>query len=417
MEQITSWGRRFFTVWTGQAFSLLGSQLVQFALIWWLTVETGSAIVLTIASIMGILPEIFLTPIAGALVDRWNRRRVMIAADLLTAAVTLVLMVLFALGLVEVVHVLLALLLRSLFSGFHWTSMQASTTLMVPEVHLARISGLNQSVRGMASILAPPLGAVLIAALPMYLVLSVDVITALIAVLSLMVVRIPEIRKAMVKGKMSITGDLREAWTYLRSWKGAVFLMIIFMFINFLINPAFALLPLLTVKHFGGGAMEYAFLESLAGLGMVLGGLFLGLWGGTTRKVVTCMAATGLCGIGVFTIGIVPPSGYMVAALGCLVIGLTLPIINGTVVAIMQKGIRADMQGRALALLGSGVAAMSPVGLILAGPIADAAGIQPWFIVGGTAMFLTAIGSVFMPVIMHMEDRVVEEVQLEPMDQ
>jgi DHA3 family macrolide efflux protein-like MFS transporter len=178
--------------------------------------------------------------------------------------------------------------------------------------------------------------------------------------------------------------------------EGAVFLMIIFMFINFLINPAFALLPLLTVKHFGGGAMEYAFLESLAGLGMVLGGLFLGLWGGTTRKVVTCMAATGLCGIGVFTIGIVPPSGYMVAALGCLVIGLTLPIINGTVVAIMQKGIRADMQGRALALLGSGVAAMSPVGLILAGPIADAAGIQPWFIVGGTAMFLTAIGSVFM---------------------
>jgi DHA3 family macrolide efflux protein-like MFS transporter len=129
-------------------------------------------------------------------------------------------MVLFALGLVEVVHVLLALLLRSLFSGFHWTSMQASTTLMVPEVHFGRISGLNQSVRGWPPYSHTPLGAVLIAALPMYLVLSVDVITALIAVLSLMVVRIPEIRKAMVKGKMSITGDLREAWTYLRSWKG-----------------------------------------------------------------------------------------------------------------------------------------------------------------------------------------------------
>lgn len=416
MEQGSSWRRRFFTVWTGQAFSLLGSQLVQFALIWWLTVETGSAVVLTLASLMGILPEIFLTPIAGALVDRWNRRRVMIAADALTALVTLALMMLFVLDMVEVIYVMIALLLRSLFSGFHWTSMQASTTLMVPEVHLARVNGINQSVRGIASIAAPPLGAVLIAALPMYLVLSVDALTALIAILSLMVVRIPEIRKAVVKGKITIIKDLREAWFHLRSWKGALLLMIIFMFINFLINPAFALLPLLTMKHFGGGAMEYAFLESLAGLGMVLGGLFLGIWGGTSRKVVTCMAATGLCGIGVFTIGILPPSGYVVAVLGCLVIGLTLPIINGTIVAIMQKGIRVDMQGRVLAFLGSGVSAMSPVGLILAGPIADAVGIQWWFVSGGIAMFLTAIGSAFIPAILHMEDREVEQVELEPMN-
>lgn len=416
MEQGSSWRRRFFTVWTGQAFSLLGSQLVQFALIWWLTVETGSAVVLTLASLMGILPEIFLTPIAGALVDRWNRRRVMIAADALTALVTLALMMLFVLDMVEVIYVMIALLLRSLFSGFHWTSMQASTTLMVPEVHLARVNGINQSVRGIASIAAPPLGAVLIAALPMYLVLSVDALTALIAILSLMLVRIPEIRKAVVKGKITIIKDLREAWFYLRSWKGALLLMIIFMFINFLINPAFALLPLLTMKHFGGGAMEYAFLESLAGLGMVLGGLFLGIWGGTSRKVVTCMAATGLCGIGVFTIGILPPSGYVVAVLGCLVIGLTLPIINGTIVAIMQKGIRVDMQGRVLAFLGSGVSAMSPVGLILAGPIADEVGIQWWFVSGGIAMFLTAIGSAFIPAILHMEDREVEQVELEPMD-
>jgi len=407
------WARRFFTVWTGQAFSLLGSQLVQFALIWWLTVETGSATILTLASVMGILPQVFLTPFAGALVDRWKRRRVMIVADGLTAILTLVLMIMFALGSVGVVHIMAVLLLRSILSGFHWPAMQASTSLMVPKAHLARVSGLNESVRGMASIAAPPLGAVLIAALPMYLVLSVDIITALIAIIALLAVYIPEVRKATVDSRSTISSELKDAWRYLCSWRGALLLMLIFMLINFLINPAFALLPLLTVQHFGGGALEYAALESMAGLGMVLGGLVLGVWGGSSRKVMTCMAATGVCGAGVLTIGILPPNGYIVAAIGCLVIGLALPIINGTIVAIMQRGIRADMQGRVLAILGAGVTAMSPVGLLLAGPLSDGVGIQVWFIGGGIVMLLTAIGSAFLPVITRMEDREVEEVPLE----
>ncbi len=407
------WARRFFTVWTGQAFSLLGSQLVQFALIWWLTVETGSATILTLASVMGILPQVFLTPFAGALVDRWKRRRVMIVADGLTALLTLVLMIMFALGSVGVVHIMAVLLLRSILSGFHWPAMQASTSLMVPKAHLARVSGLNESVRGMASIAAPPLGAVLIAALPMYIVLSVDIITALIAIVALLAVHIPEVRKAPVGSRSTISSELRDAWRYLCSWRGALLLMLIFMLINFLINPAFALLPLLTVQHFGGGALEYAALESMAGLGMILGGLVLGVWGGSSRKVMTCMAATGLCGVGVLTIGILPPNGYLVATVGCLVIGLALPIINGTIVAIMQRGIRADMQGRVLAILGAGVTAMSPVGLLLAGPLSDGVGIQVWFIGGGIVMLLTAVGSAFIPVITRMEDREVEEVQLE----
>lgn len=407
------WVRRFFTVWTGQAFSLLGSQLVQFALIWWLTVETGSATILTLALVMGIAPQVFITPFAGALVDRWKRRRVMIVADGLTALLTLALMMLFALGIVDVVHIMVVLLLRSILSGFHWPAMQASTSLMVPQRHLARVNGLNESVRGIASIAAPPLGAVLIAALPMYLVLSVDMITALIAIVTLLAVYIPEVRKAPMETRSTISSELRDAWRYLCSWKGALLLMMIFMLINFLINPAFALLPLLTVQHFGGGVLEYAALESMAGLGMVLGGLVLGVWGGSSRKVVTCMAATGLCGVGVLTIGVLPPNGYIIATIGCLVIGFALPIINGTIVAIMQRGVRADMQGRVLAILGAGVTAMSPMGLLLAGPLSDAVGIQVWFIGGGIVMLITAFGSVFMPVITRMEDREVEEVPLE----
>jgi len=407
------WTRKFFTIWTGQAFSLVGSNLVQFALIWWLTIETGSAIVLTLAMVMGVLPQVFLTPLAGAYVDRWNRKRTMIAADGLTALVTLFLMVSFALGTVDIVQIMLVLLLRSFFSGFHWPAMQASTTLMVPDAHLARISGLNEAIRGLASIAAPPLGAVLMALLPMYMVLSVDLITAAIAILALVAVAIPEVRRSEGRIAKSVIADLKDAFHYIRSWKGALWMTIIFMLINFLINPAFALLPLLTLEHFGGGAMEYAALESLAGAGMITGGLALGVWGGTSRKIVTCMAATGMCGLGVGLIGLLPPSGYICAAFGSLLIGLSLPIINGTIVAIMQRGVRADYQGRVLAILGSGVAAMTPVGLVLAGPISELIGIQAWFLLGGSAMVFTALGSMFMPAIMRMEDHRPEAVPVE----
>jgi DHA3 family macrolide efflux protein-like MFS transporter len=413
MDSQGSWTRRFFTVWTGQAFSLIGSQLVQFALVWWLTVETGSAIVLAVASIMGVLPQVILTPFAGAYVDRWSRKRVMIAADALTALVTMLLMLSFALGTADIVQIMVALLLRSTFSGFHWTAMQASTTLMVPEGHLARINGLNEAIRGLASIAAPPLGAVLIAMLPMYLVLSVDVVTAAIAISTLVAVAIPEVRKAADRAGASVMADMKEALDYIRSWRGAVWVIIIFMLINFLISPAFALLPLLTLKHFGGGAIEYAALESLAGVGMIVGGIVLGIWGGTSRKIITCMAATGMCGIGVGLIGFLPPSGYVLAVIGCLLIGLSLPVINGTIVAIMQKGVRADMQGRVLAILGAGVAAMSPVGLLLAAPISEYVGIQAWFVIGGGVMIVTALGSMFIPAVMRMEDQRPEAVPLE----
>ena len=146
------WQRRFFTIWMGQAFSLFGSQLVQFALVWWLTQSTGSAKVLAMASLAGILPQIFLSPFAGALVDRWNRRKVMIAADAGIALATISLAVLFALKAVEIWHIYALMFIRSLGSAFHWPAMQASTTLLVPEELLSRIAGLNQTLQGAANI-------------------------------------------------------------------------------------------------------------------------------------------------------------------------------------------------------------------------------------------------------------------------
>ncbi len=141
------WKTTFFTIWSGQALSILGSQLVQFALIWHLTVQTGSATVLATATLVGMLPNVVLGPFIGTLVDRWNRRRIMLLADSIEALATIVLAVLFALDIVEVWHIFVILFIRSLAGAFHTNAMHASTSLMVPVEHLTRIQGLQPTAR------------------------------------------------------------------------------------------------------------------------------------------------------------------------------------------------------------------------------------------------------------------------------
>ena len=174
-----SWKKRFFLIWSGQISSLMGSSVVQFVLIWWLTQKTGSATVLALATTVGFLPEILLGPFAGALVDRWNRKRVMIAADGLVALVTVGLVFLFWVGAEAVWQIYVVVLLRSLGSVFHFAAWQASISLLVPESKLSRVAGLNQSLRGAVNIAGPPLGAFLLNMLPLYGALSVDVFTAI----------------------------------------------------------------------------------------------------------------------------------------------------------------------------------------------------------------------------------------------
>ncbi|MDO9120772.1 MAG: MFS transporter, partial [Anaerolineaceae bacterium] len=197
MENITyeigkDWMKKFVPIWSAQLFSLLGSSLVQFALIWWITQQTGSATYLAMATLVAVLPEVLLSPFAGALVDRLNRRYVMIAADVAIALLTLSLAILFAFDMVQIWHVFVVMFLRSIGSVFHWPAMQASTSLMVPEKHLARVAGINQALRGSLSIIAPPLGALLMSVLKFYQVIAVDVITAIIAITPLLFIRIPQ---------------------------------------------------------------------------------------------------------------------------------------------------------------------------------------------------------------------------------
>jgi DHA3 family macrolide efflux protein-like MFS transporter len=409
-ERQPRWAIHFFSIWTGQALSLLGSQLVQFALIWWLTVTTGSATVLATASIVGILPQVLLGPFAGALVDRWSRRLTMILADLLVAGVTLGLAALFAAGVVQPWHVYLALFLRALAGSFHFPALAASTSLMVPNEHLTRIQGANQTLQGGLNIVAAPLGALLLEALPMQGVVAVDVITALLAVIPLLFIPVPQPPALLEKvgageSKPSIWEDLRAGVKYVWNWPGLLAILIMAALINLVLNPAFALLPILVKNVFSGGAMQLAWMEAIGGIGIVAGGLLLGVWGGFRRRIMTSLL--GLFGIafGAAAIGLTPAGLFPVAIAAFFVVGVMLPLTNGPLFAIIQAAVAPEMQGRVFTLIGSVAAAMSPIGLAIAGPLSDTIGVRTWFLIGGLVTGLMAMASYLVPAIRSIEEQ------------
>ena len=220
----SNWAFRFFTLWTGQALSLLGSQLVQFAIIWYLTQQTQSATALAIASMMGLLPQVLLSPFIGTWVDRGNRRWILVAADATVALATVFLVVLFAYGWVQTWQIYVVLFVRAVAGGFHQSAFGASVVLLVPREHLARIQGLNQALQGGLNIISAPLGAFLLSVLPIPAILGIDVSTALLAIAILLLIQIPQPERSSTV-KATFWQDFASGFRYIITWRGLVILL------------------------------------------------------------------------------------------------------------------------------------------------------------------------------------------------
>ncbi len=389
----SKWQVPFFTIWTGQAFSLLGSMMVHFALVWWLTEQTGSATVLAIGTLIGLLPGIVLGPLVGTLVDRWNRRVVMIVADGIIALATIALAVLFAVDAVQVWHIYALMFIRALGGGFHWPAMQASTSLMVPEQHLSRVSGLNQALNGLMNIMSPPLGAFLMAILPLQAILAIDVGTAALAIVPLFFVHIPqpkprEAGSGAEKAKSSVWAELGDGLRYVRNWPGLMAVIVLGALGNLLFNPAFSLLPILVTDHFGGGALELGWIEAAAGIGIVLGGLILSTWGGFKQRILTTLMGFIGIGAGILLIGLAPASSYWLALAAIFIVGMSISMTDGPLMAVIQASVAPEMQGRVFMLLVSAVKVASPLSLVIAGPVADWLGVRIWYWIAGVGCLL-----------------------------
>lgn len=407
-ELAEGWRTPFFSLWAGQACSLLGSALVQFGLVWWLTESTGSATVLATATLMAVLPSVVISPLAGAYVDRWNRRLVMIAADGFIALVTLVLAGLFLAGLGRVWTVYAVMFFRGAGGGLHWAAMQASTSLMVPEKHLSRVAGLNQTLRGAVNIVGPPLGALLLQVMPLQGVLAVDVGTALLGIAPLLFVHVPQpAKRTDARGALvetSVLQDLREGFRYVRGWPGLFAILLIASAVNLLLTPAASLMPLLVTDHFRGGAMELGWLQSAWGGGVVAGGVLLSAWGGFKKRIFTTMTGLAGVGLGYLLVGVAPSWAFLLALGAIFVAGVMNPITNGPLFSIIQASVEPGMQGRVFALVQSMASAATPLGMMIAGPVADVFGVRAWYVVGGAGCILMSVGSLSVPAIVHLED-------------
>jgi DHA3 family macrolide efflux protein-like MFS transporter len=406
------WKATFFTIWGGQALSILGSQLVQFALIWYLTVTTGSATVLATASLVGMLPGVVLGPLTGTLVDRWNRRWIMLLADSIIALATIGLAVLFALDTVAIWHIYVLMFIRSLAGGFHSNAMTASTSLMVPVEQLTRVQGINQMLTGGLNVVAAPLGALLLATLPMQGILAIDVTTALFAILPLSVIQIPqperiERRSGPAAGdqRATVWQDFRAGFRYMLGWPGLLVIGLMTVGINFTIIPAFSLLPLLVKDYFGGGAMQLGWVESAMGIGIIAGGALLSMWGGFRRKILTSMLGLVGLGTGTLILALAPDWAISLAIGGALLVGIMNSLTMGPFFAVLQSTVEPAMQARIFSLMSSIGAGMVPLGLAIAGPVADRLGLQAWFLLGGTLCVLMGVAGLFIPAVMNIESK------------
>jgi len=394
----------FLTLWTGQALSLLGSSAVQFAMIWWLTRETGSASVLAIATLVSLLPSVALGPVIGVLVDRWDRKRVMLASDAMVALASLVLAYAYFTGAATTNIVFVILFVRGLGSAVYSPAMLASTSLMVSGDQLTRIQGFNQMLQGGVAIASAPLGALLLEVLPMTGVMLVDVATALFAIIPLILIYVPKpprAESAALEVASSIKSEMIAGMRYLTQRKGHMSLVVMAALINACLVPAFSLLPLLVSGELRGDAMQLAWITTAFGVGTIAGGILLGVWGGTRSRILMVLPALVGLGIGVIAVGMAPI--YLASLAAMLAIGLIVPFVNGPIQAILQATVAPEYQGRVFTLVASLAAITAPLGLLLAAPIAEVAGVRSWYIAGGIVCLAMGVAGFFIPSLLRIE--------------
>jgi MFS transporter, DHA3 family, macrolide efflux protein len=377
--------------------------VVEFALAWYLTKETGSATILSTAVMVALIPQILLGPLIGPLIDRWNRKTIMIFADMSVTLVTVVLVVLFLTKTIEIWHIYVAMFLRAIGQSFQFPAMMAAVATIVPEQHLSRANGLNQMLQGVIGIAAPPLGAFLMEILPMQGVLAVDIGTAIIGIGCLLFISIPQPVRTTLGVKLNIIGDMVQGFRYLWTGKGLRHLMGLIALTGFFSTPAFVLIPLLVKNHLAGDVLKLGWINSTFGVGMILGGVLLGIWGGLKKRILTCLLGIFIVGFTMVGLGFTSERLFYFSLSVALLSGIGLAIANAPFMAIINSIVAKDMQGRIFSVIGSISAVMTPLGLAFAGPLADAIGIRWIFFIGGGGFIIIVPLSLLSRSLMNIE--------------
>ncbi|WP_294543174.1 MFS transporter [uncultured Bacteroides sp.] len=400
---MNNWKKKFIIIWSGQLFSILSSSIAQFAIVLWISLETGSAEVLSFATIAALLPQVVLGPFAGVFVDRWSRKWTMILADSFVALCSAVIALLFYLDVIEIWQIYLLLMLRSVGSAFHAPAMKSSIPLLAPEKELTRIASINQTIQALCNICGPVLGAALIVSTNMSVVMLLDVVGAAIACTSLLFVFIPNPEKTETETTNNVLRDMKDGFMAIRSNQGLKWVMVTEILITFFIMPVVVLIPLMTLKNFSGTAYQVSLIELLFGSGALAGGILLGIWNPRVRKVVMINLSYVIVGVSIFITGLLPPSAFIIYAIMAVVQGISMPFYSGPFTALLQTQIEISFLGRVFSLFDSISLLPSMLGLLATGFIADAIGIANVFVICGIAIVMTGLLAFFIPSIMNLE--------------
>ena len=397
------WKRNYGILLAGEAVSVLTSSILQMALIWHLTATTGSALVLSAASLAGFLPNAVLGMVAGALVDRISRKAAMIGADLFIAGVSLVLVFAAMGGELPIWLILAVLAVRSVGTAFHMPAISAATPLLVPAEELTRCAGYSHSLQTIGYIAGTAIAGVLYPVWSISGMVALDVAGAVLASLTVAAIKIPGVEKQSGAISGSVLKEMKEGYLVLRKekslfailWTAAVFMI--------LYSPINALFPLMSMGHFKGTTVHASLAEIAFSVGMLAGGVFIGVHGGFRRRGIGIPFSVVLIGLPICLSGLLPSGGFWWFALFCVIMGLSVPLYNAPTTALYQERIAPEYLGRVFGLYGSICSMAMPVGLVLSGAFADVVGVPEWFFITGVLCLLLSAVMFLMPSIREID--------------
>lgn len=362
--------KTFFVIWLGQLASMIGSGLIGFALAVWIYDQTGQATPFALTALFSKVPRILLSPIAGAVSDRWNRKRIMLISDSLSGLITIATAILLATGQMQVWMVYLFSFLGSIFASFQQPAYSASIVMLVPKEQLTRANSLVQLGEAIETTLTPILAGALFGIIGMRGVLLIDVVTYLIALVTLILVFIPQPERTDLgeTRQKTVFRDIAFGWRYLLERRGLLGLLLYFAGVNFLANISSVLIGPLVLSFSSAASMGFA--QTMMGVGMLGGSFLMSLWGGPKKnRVKTIVGAISLSSLGFIIAGF--RSSLAFIAIGMFVLLFFIPFGSGPSSALFAAKVAPDVQGRVFSTRSMISLSMMPVAFLMSGVLAD----------------------------------------------
>ena len=375
----TNWLRNITLFLSSQTITLFGSSLVQYAMLWHVTLTTDSGTMMTLYIICGFIPTFLLSPVAGVWADRYNRKVLIMLSDGLIAFATLILAILFFLGFDSIWLLYLMAAIRAFGTGIQTPAIGAILPQIVPEEMLTKINGINGTIQAMVMFISPVVSAALLDIATMEMIFMIDVVTAALAIAVLLILKVPIHYKAAAEEMNSYFTDFMQGINYIQHHD---YLKVFFFFMSvlfLLIAPASFLTPLQVTRTYGEELWRLSAIEIAFSVGMIAGGALIAVWGGFKNKIITIAAASMVMGLCTIALGVLPNFWYYLFSFG--VFGVALPVFNTPATVMLQEKVTENYLGRVFGIMSMISTSMMPLGMLMFGPLADMLKIE-WILVG-----------------------------------